>query len=117
MIVRIYETGNLDLMTVGDMLWNADKQANFHPHASWIHSSKFETGKLILQDSTDAESPPVARQYSEFAVKWIGREAVIMWLASNQILFEIVSYAILQDEEDAIENSLDRDEFPPNHLN
>ena len=43
MIVRIYQTGNLDLMTVGDMLWNADRQSNFHPHASWIHSSAFNT--------------------------------------------------------------------------
>ena len=109
MIVRIYETGNLDLMTVGDMLWNADKQANFHPHASWIHSSAFNT------DQPDVD--PNSRHYREFRVKWIGREAVIMWLTSNQILFEVVSYSILPEEEEAIEHSLEANELPPNHLN
>jgi len=115
MIVRIYQTGNLDLMTVGDMLWNADKQANFHPHASWIHSSAFNTDQ---PDQPDGEPlDPRLRPYREFQVKWIGRESVIMWLTCNQILFEIVSYAILPEEEDAIEHSLETNEFPPNHLN
>ena len=114
MIIRVYETGNLDLMTVGDMLWNADKQANFHPHASWIHSSKFETEPSLPAPNKGSHR---GRSYREFNVKWIGRESVIMWLTSNQILFEVVSYAILPEEEEAIEHSLDRDEFPPHHLN
>ena len=112
MIIRVYETGNLDLMTVGDMLWNADKQANFHPHASWIHSSRFNTDQ---PDQPEGETS--SRHYREFAVKWIGRESVIMWLTSNQILFEVVSYNILPEEEEAIEHSLDRDDSPPHHLN
>ena len=105
MIIRVYETGNLDLLTVGDMLWNADKQANFHPDAHWIHQSS-------IPELEEGE-----RTCREFSVKWIGREAVIMWLTSNQILFEVVSYDILPEEEEAIEHTLDRDESPPNHLN
>ena len=109
MIIRVYQTGNLDLVTVGDMLWNADKQANFHPHASWIDSSAFNT------DQPDVD--PNSRHYREFRVKWIGRESVIMWLTSNQILFEIISYSILPEEEDAIQHSLEANDAPPNHLN
>ena len=44
MVIRIYESGKLDLETVGDMLWQADAQANFHPDARWIHASSFGTG-------------------------------------------------------------------------
>ena len=93
MIVRIYQTGNLDLETVGDMLWKADKQANFHPESRWLDTSSYGT-----EEKT-------GRTYREFFVKWIGREAVIMWLSSNQILFEVTSYAILPQEEQAIEHS------------
>ena len=109
MIVRVYQTGNLDLVTVGDMLWNADKQANFHPHASWLDSSAFNT------DQPDVE--PNSRHYREFRVKWIGREAVIMWLTSNQLLFEIMSYNILPEEEDALQHSLEANEFQFNQIN
>ena len=35
MIIRIYETKNMDLDTVENMLFQADKQANFHPDSSW----------------------------------------------------------------------------------
>ena len=105
MIIRVYETGYLDLLTVTDLLWNADKQANFHPDAHWIHQSS-------IPELEEGE-----RTCMELYVKWIGREAVIMWLTSNQILFEVVSYNILPEEEEAIEHSLDRDDFPPNHLN
>ena len=93
MIVRLYETGNLDLETVGDMLWRADKQANFHPESRWLDTSSFGT-----EDNTE-------RTYREIFVKWIGREAVIMWLTSNQILYEVKSYAILPQEEEAIQHS------------
>ena len=109
MIIRVYQTGNLDLVTVGDMLWTADTQANFHPPASWIHASTFNT------DQPDVD--PNSRHYREFRVKWIGRESVIMWLTSNQILFEIISYSILPEEEDAIQHSLEANDAPPNHLN
>ena len=71
MIVRVYETAKLDLETIGDMLWQADSQANFHPEARWIHSSSFGT-----------EEPPTERLFREFSIKWIGREAIIMWLTS-----------------------------------
>jgi len=104
MIVRLYETGNLDLETVGDMLWKADSQANFHPESHWLDSSSFGT-----DEST-------GRTYREFFLRWIGREPVVMWLISNQILFEIISYAILPQEEEAIEHSYNRiqsDDTPP----
>ena len=106
MIIRIYESGKLDLETVGDMLWQADAQANFHPDARWIQSSTFGTGHK-------------GRIYREFSVRWIGREAIIMWLASNQILFEIISFDILIEEREAIEESFTVRDFPepPQHMN
>ena len=106
MIIRIYESGKLDLETVGDMLWQADAQANFHPDARWIHSSSFGTGHK-------------GRIYREFLVRWIGREAIIMWLASNQILFEIISFDILSEEREAIDDSFSARNFsePPQHMN
>ena len=106
MIIRIYESGKLDLETVGDMLWQADAQSNFHPDARWINSSSFGTGHK-------------GRIYREFLVRWIGREAIIMWLASNQILFEIISFDILNEEREAIEDSFSARNFPepPQHMN
>ena len=106
MIIRIYESGKLDLETVGDMLWQADAQANFHPDARWINSSTFGTAHK-------------GRIYREFSVRWIGREAIIMWLASNQILFEVMSFKILQEEEEAIEGIIANRDFtePITHMN
>ena len=106
MIIRLYESGKLDLETVGDMLWQADAQANFHPDARWIQSSTFGTGHK-------------GRIYREFSVRWIGREAIIMWLASNQILFEIISFDILPEEKEAIEGTFADRDFPepPQHMN
>ena len=106
MIIRIYESGKLDLETVGDMLWQADAQANFHPEARWINSSTFGTGHK-------------GRIYWEFSVRWIGREAIIMWLASNQILFEVMSFKILSEEEEAIEGTISNRDFtePITHMN
>ena len=108
MIIRIYESGKLDLETVGDMLWQADAQANFHPEARWINSSSYGT-----------ESEFKDRTYREFFVRWIGREAVIMWLASNQILFEIISFEILPEEQEAIDGTITNRDFtePPKHMN
>ena len=106
MIIRIYESGKLDLETVGDMMWQADSQANFHPDARWIQASSFGTGHK-------------GRIYREFSVRWIGREAIIMWLASNQILFEIISFDILSEEREAIDDSFSARNFPepPQHMN
>ena len=111
MIIRIYESGKLDLETVGDMLWQADAQANFHPDARWINSSTFGT--------TQASTRNKSRVYREFSVRWIGREAIIMWLASNQILFEVMSFKILQEEEEAIEGIIANRDFtePITHMN
>ena len=100
MIVRLYETGNLDLETVGDMLWRADRQANFHPESRWLDSNRY---------STEKEGN---RSYREFTVRWIGREAVIMWLISNQILYEVISYGIIPQEEEAIQQSYEQDTPP-----
>ena len=106
MRIRIYETG-LDLETVGDMLWQADAQANFHPDARWIQSSSFGT--------TEASTRNKSRVYREFFVRWIGREAVVMWLTSNQIPFEVITFDNLPEEDDAIDDSLsqkDTNEMP-----
>ena len=99
MIVRLYETGNLDLETVGDMLWRADRQANFHPESRWLDSNRYSTEKK-------------ERYHRESSVRWIGREAVIMWLTSNQILYEVVSYGVLPQEEEAIQQSYEQDTPP-----
>ena len=106
MIIRIYESGKLDLETVGDMLWQADAQANFHPDARWIQSSSFGTGHK-------------GRIYREFLVRWIGREAIVMWLTSNQILFEVVSFSMLIEEQEAIEGTIANSDFtePITHMN
>ena len=93
MIVRLYQTGDLELETVGDMLWRADRQANFHPENRWLDQSSYGT-----DDKKECT-------YREFFVRWIGREPIIMWLVSNQILFEVTSYAILPQEEEAIQHS------------
>ena len=110
MIVRLYESGDLDLATVKEMLWQADSQANFHPDAQWINSSSFGT----IPASTRSKS----RVYTEFSVRWIGRESVIMWLTSNQILFEIISYDMLPEEKEAIEGTINSNFTEPiKHIN
>ena len=105
MIVRLYQTGDLDLETVGNMLWRTDKQANFHPENRWLETSSYGT-----EEKTE-------RLYREFFVRWIGREPVIMWLVSNQILFEVTSYDILPQEEEAIQHSYIRDPETPSQVN
>ena len=112
MIIRVYTSGKLDLETVGDMLWQADKQANFHPDARWINSSSFG------EEPAQTRKYP-GRVYREFFIRWIGREAVVMWLTSNQILFEITSFKILPEEQEAIEGVITNRDFsePPQHMN
>ena len=117
MIIRIYESGKLDLETVGDLLWQADAQANFHPEARWINQSSFGTEEDWI--SPEHKKVHKGRIYREFFVRWIGREAIIMWLASNQILFEVISFKILPEEEEAIDGTLSNRDFtePITHMN
>ena len=110
MRVRVYPTKRYDLDTVAELLYNADAQTNFHPEARWILSSSYgeDVGAVPEQKVT----------YREFFVKWIGREAVVMWLVSNQILFKITSYQLLPIELEALESSHDDSEFMnPNEIN
>lgn len=102
MNIRIYETGDLDLETIGDMLWQADRQANFHPDSRWI----LKASAIDEQKIYDSGSNLHGRLYKDFYVKWIGREAVIMWLCSNQILFEVTSFDLLKEEQEALEDNI-----------
>ena len=100
MKLRIYETNNLDLDTIVYMLYQADKQANFHPDSLWILSASDCEINNYNQDETG-----LTKRYMELSVKWIGREAVVMWLLSNQITFEIVSHEFLNEELEVLAES------------
>ena len=100
MKLRIYETNGLDLDTVVYMLYQADKQANFRPDSLWILSASDGEINNYNQDETG-----LSKRYMELRVKWIGREAVVMWLLSNQITFEIVSHEFLNEELEALAES------------
>ena len=57
MIMRIFQTKNLDLATIEFMIHQADKQANFHPDNRWIyHSFDGEIKALILIKASYQES-------------------------------------------------------------
>jgi len=113
MRVRIYPTKRYDLETVAELLYNADSQANFHPDSRWILSSGY--GEDVMYPEREI---PQKVTYREFFVKWIGREAVVMWLVSNQVLFRIISYKLLPEESEALEASHDDSELPnPNEIN
>ena len=114
MKVKIYKTKNLNLDTVEKMLILADKQANFHPESYWILSSL--DGEEI--DYSDNEED-FTRSFKELSVKWIGREAVINWLVSNQILFEVISQDLLPEEQEALGEIFEetKSELKPNLLN
>ena len=100
MIIRIYETKNLDLDTVANMLLLADSQANFHPETRWIYSSsEGEVEDFVLYEAR------LSKRYKELLIRWIGREATLNWLTSNQILFEVISFDLLPDEHAAISQS------------
>ena len=45
-------------------------------------------------------------KYKELSLRWTGRESVIMWLTSNQISFEVISYDHLADEKKALSDYL-----------
>ena len=105
MKLRIYETNGLDLDTVVYMLYQADKQANFHPDSLWILSASDGEINNYNQDETG-----LSKRYIELCVKWIGREAVVMWLLSNQVNFEIVTHEFLDEELEALAESGDVEE-------
>ncbi len=100
MKLRIYETNGLDLDTVVYMLYQADKQANFHPDSLWILSASDGEINNYNQDETG-----LSKRYMELRVKRIGREAVVMWLLSNQVNFEIVTHEFLDEELEALAES------------
>ena len=105
MKLRIYETNGLDLDTVVYMLYQADKQANFRPDSLWILSASDGEINNYNQDETG-----LSKRYMELRVKWIGREAVVMWLLSNQVNFEIVTHEFLDEELEALAESGDVEE-------
>ena len=100
MKLRIHETKDMDLDTIEKMLFQADKQANFHPDSSWILNSSDGEINNYNQDENS-----LSRKYKDLSVKWIGREAVIMWLVSNQVIFEIITFKLLEEEIEAIDHS------------
>ena len=114
MIIKIYKTKNLNLDTVEKMLIMADKQANFHPESFWILSS-LDGEELDYSDNEE----DFTRSFKELSVKWIGREAVINWLVSNQILFEVISQDLLPEEREALGEVFEETklELKPNLIN
>ena len=111
MKLRIYETNGLDLDTVVYMLYQADKQANFHPDSLWILSASDGEINNYNQDETG-----LSKRYMELRVKWIGREAVVMWLLSNQVTFEIISHDFLDEELEALAESGQVEESEPEQV-
>ena len=111
MKLRIYETNNLDLDTIVYMLYQADKQANFHPDSFWVLSASDGEINNYNQDETG-----LSKKYIELRVKWIGREAVVMWLLSNQVNFEIVTHEFLDEELEALAESGQVEESEPEQV-
>ena len=97
MKIKIYETRNLNLDTVEKMLIMTDKHVNFNPETYWILCSS--DGEDIIHDQKEGG---FTKRYKWLFVKWHGREAVIDWLVSNQILFEVTSQELLQEEREAL---------------
>ena len=111
MKLRIYETSGLDLDTVVYMLYQADKQANFHPDSLWILSASDGEINNYNQDETG-----LSKRYMELRIKWIGRDAVVMWLLSNQVNFEIVTHEFLDEELEALAESGQVEESEPEQV-
>ena len=101
MRIRIFETQDLDLDTVAEMLSMADKQANFNPNTHWIVDTI--EGESI---NYNQDEEGLKKRYKELSLKWTGREAVVMWLTSNQISFEVISYEYLAEEQKALSDYL-----------
>ena len=72
-------------------------QANFHPDSLWILSGSDGEVNNYNQDESG-----LTKRYKELFIKWIGREAVVNWLVSNQVIFEIISHEFLEEELEAI---------------
>jgi len=97
MIIRIYETKNIDLDTVERMLYQADRHENFHPNSFWIlSSSDGEIGNFNQNENG------LTKRYKELHVKWIGRDSVVKWLLCNQVIFEIITHDLLDEEREAL---------------
>lgn len=108
MILRIFQTKNLDLDTIEFMIHQADKQANFHPESRWIlHSFDGENKNFNIEKSE------LSKKFKEFHVKWIGREAVVNWFLANQINFEIISHDLLKVEISALDDKDHEDDSEP----
>ena len=101
MRIRIFESQILDLDTVAEMLSMADKQANFNPNTHWIVDTI--EGESI---NYNQDEEGLKKRYKELSLKWTGREAVVMWLTSNQISFEVISYEYLAEEQKALSDYL-----------
>ena len=101
MRIRIFENQELDLDTVEQMLLMADKQANFNPNTHWIVDTI--EGESI---NYNQDEEGLKKRYKELSLKWTGREAVVMWLTSNQISFEVISYEYLAEEQKALSDYL-----------
>lgn len=97
MKIRIYETSGLNIETVSELLMQADRQSNFDPVSRWIMSAG-EVEEIV----SDIKQTMNYR-YRDFYVKWIGVDAVISWLTSNQIIFEVMSYELLHEEQEVLE--------------
>ena len=101
MIVRLFQPVRHEqetepsLGTIVSLLWNADSQANFHPSSRWISS-------ITAGENHDSQE----RRYQDIYVNWPGREAVLVWLTSNQLLYEVLSFDLLPHEEEALEEQL-----------
>ena len=111
MIIRIMESGGLDIFTIQELLNNADHQANFHPDTRWILRATLKTQTASNVQGRDVK--PVL----DYQVKWIGCESVVLWLLSNQVKFQVISYDLLKEEKDALESQYDEESSYPDNPN
>jgi len=87
MKIRIHDNQSLDLDTISEMLLMADEQANFNPQNYWILD-------IVAGESENfnLDEKELNKKYIDLFIKWIGRDAVVSWLTSNQVSFEVISY-------------------------
>ena len=111
MIIRIMESGGLDIFTIQELLNNADHQANFHPDTRWILRATLKTQTASNVQGRDVK--PVL----DYQVKWIGCESVVLWLLSNQVKFQVISYDLLKEEQDALDFDNEEVSSYPNNPN
>ena len=111
MIIRIMESKGLDIFTIQELLNNADHQANFHPETRWILRATLKT-----QTASNVQGRDV-RPVLDYQVKWIGCESVVLWLLSNQVKFQVISYDLLKEEQDALDFDNEEVSSYPNNPN